>query len=270
MTQSSAFISHGAPMVAIQEDPYHEQIANYFSAFLKPTGIVVVSAHWQTAGPIQISSSPKPGIVHDFHGFPPELYEIDYPVPGSPELALQVSSLLAAEGIQNSLNPTHRLDHGVWVPLRIAYPQADIPVVQVSLPLMGGPADVLRMGKALRVLRKENILILGSGGAVHNLGELRWHGKEGTPDRWAKEFQDWLFDRLKVADIESLLHYEEEAPHAAKAQPTAEHFLPIFFTLGASLPEDKLAVIHEGFQYHSLSMFSFALTIMESLRGISE
>lgn len=252
-TFPSVFISHGSPMVAIQEGQYHDDLAKFFSAMPKPNGIVVISPHWITPGEIQVTGARDLDTIHDYRGFPRELYEVEYPVQGSPELALQVVSLLGAEKIPATLNSTRGLDHGAWTPIRIAYPQGDVPVVQVSMPLSEA-ADVLRMGKALRNLRSEGILILGSGGVVHNLGDLSWSEISGKPYDWAQEFDDWVFECLKTADIQSLLDMENP-----KAHPTPEHFYPLLFTLGASLPGDRLAVLHRGFQYRSLSMSSFAL-----------
>ncbi len=246
-------------MVALQDDDYHRNLRDFFSKLTVPAGIVVVSSHWKAAGPLQVTSSAMPETLHSYQGFPDELFRIRYPAPGSPELALQVASLLSAEGLQCNINPVRGLDYGAWMPMRIAFPEAGIPVVQLSMPMLGGPADLLRIGRALKELRRERILLVGSGSAVYNLAELQWSGKDSAPPPWAREFNQWLLDRLKIADIQSLLEYEEESGNAAKAHPTPDHLMPLFFTLGASLPKDRLAILHEGFQYHSLSMLSFAL-----------
>ena len=254
----SVFVSHGTPMVALQDDAFTQALAGFFEAIPRPVGIVVISAHWQSAGPLQITAAPRQRAIHDYRGFPEELHAVTWTPPGSPELALQVSSLLAAENFQSTLNPSRGLDHGAWVPLRIGFPGAEVPVVQLSLPLPGGAAEALRMGKALRELRREGVLLVGSGGAVHNLQKIRWHGKDGPPAPFAEAFKGWLLPRLEQGKISELLRFEE-APGASEAQPSPEHLLPMFVTLGASLPEDRFRLIFDGYSYWSLSMLSFCL-----------
>jgi 4,5-DOPA dioxygenase extradiol len=264
----SVFVSHGAPMVALQEndEPFNRDIAGFFGAFPKPQAVVVLSPHWITQGRVEVTGAARLETIHDFRGFPRPLFEIQYNPPGDPALAKRVVELIAGQKLSASLNLTRGLDHGAWVPLRIAFPAADVPVIQVSLPMSGpnASADILRMGKALASLRSEGILILGSGGAVHNLRDLSWSEIRGEPYPWAKQFDDWLFERLKVADVQSLVEMEDHVEND-QAHPTPEHFYPILFTLGASLPGDRLAVVHRSFQYRSLSMASYALLAGEGL-----
>jgi 4,5-DOPA dioxygenase extradiol len=177
------------------------------------------------------------------------LYRITYPAPGSPELAARIP------GAEPETN--RGLDHGAWVPLRLAWPEARIPVVQVSLP-GGGPEESFALGRALRPLRDEGVIVIGSGGIVHNLGLVHFSQKNSGVDPWAADFDRWVADRLSSRDIDALFAYRTLAPEADLAVPTSEHFDPMFVTLGASWPEERIDTIYEGFHYGNLSMRSFA------------
>jgi 4,5-DOPA dioxygenase extradiol len=254
-------------MLALQDDKYTQALHAYCAMLPeRPKAIVIVSAHGLSQGDprgqggmVEINASQQPRIFHDFRGFPGELYKIDYPCPGAPELAAGIAARLADQGFATSLDRTRMLDHGVWIPLRIAFPNADVPVVQITMPYPSRPETVLKLGKALAPLRQEGVLLVGSGGIVHNLGRLVWHGKEGAVASWAQEFDDWVFDRLREKDVGALCAFEEEAPTAKLAHPEPEHFYPLFFTLGASLAGDELRAIHREIQYSTLSMSCFAL-----------
>ncbi len=275
MTLPSLFISHGTPMLALAEtsgpdaDPFAEALHRFAKTLPRPDAIIVVSAHGTSPAEgaaaqsplVEISIGHRNSVEYDFGGFPGELYQLTYPAPGAPELSARIASLLADAGFQTSLNSNWRLDHGVWVPLRIAFPSADIPVIQVSLPYPGDPRLTLKLGRALAPLRLENCLLIGSGGGVHNLGELNWAAKSSTrAEPWAVEFEDWVIENLQRKDVETLLHFENEAPSAARAHPTPEHFFPIFFPIGATLPKDEAVVIHRGIEYGTLSMLTVALS----------
>jgi 4,5-DOPA dioxygenase extradiol len=199
-----------------------------------------------------VTSSPNPKTIHDFSGFPKELYEIRYPAPGDPALAREVARRLGAD-----LDPRRGLDHGAWVPLRHLFPNADVPVDQVSLPPGG---DVLAMGRALAELRNDGVLLVGSGGAVHNLGDLDLANEEGPPVPWADAFDRWAADRVAALDGASLSRWETLGPDAARAHPTSEHWRPILFTVGAALPGDRVETLHQSFRYGTLSLRTFALT----------
>jgi 4,5-DOPA dioxygenase extradiol len=266
-TQPALFISHGTPMLALAEStgPDADEYARALHAFgrrlPRPRGIVVVSAHG-TSHPdelVEVSIGHSTMLEYDFRGFPGELYQVEYPAPGDPDLSARVAALLSAGGFQASLSTTTRLDHGVWVPLRLAFPEADIPVVQVSMPYPGDPRLVLKLGKALAELRRDGILLVGSGGGVHNLSELQWHAKSGAAEPWALEFEEWALALIRQKNVETLLEFADESPVAARAHPTPEHFYPIFFTIGAALPGDEPAVLHRGVEYGTLSMLTFAL-----------
>lgn len=207
--------------------------------------IVIVSAHWQTRE-LRATAWERAPLLYDFGGFPDELYGIEYPVQGDPALAARI------EGAAPEL---HRgLDHGAWVPLRLAWPEAKIPVVEVSLPAAGAQA-AFALGRRLRLLRDEGILIAGSGGIVHNLGLVHFADKGAGVDPWAAEFDRWVADCVARQDTASLFRYPD-VPRAAMAVPTSEHFDPLFVTLGAAWPEEQAETIYEGFHYGNISMRS--------------
>jgi 4,5-DOPA dioxygenase extradiol len=242
---TALFVSHGSPLEAVEDDPWSRALAAWAAKRPKPRAAVVVSAHWE--GPLAATSSAAPATIHDFDGFPEELYKIAYPAPGAPELAEEVARRAGA-----ALDPKRGLDHGAWVPLRKMYPDADVPVVQLSIPLNG---DVQPLGRALADLRKEGVLLIGSGGTVHNLRSLTWGDKDAATMTWARDFDRWAAERAGDADA---LSRWRTAPEAARAHPSLEHFLPMLFVAAAALPGDRLEMIHEGFQYGTLSMRTFA------------
>lgn len=216
-------------------------------------GVLVCSAHWEAPGPFRLSSAKVPGVMHDFGGFPEELYTLDYPAPGSPELAAEAASLLGAAGLEAELDDQRPLDHGAWVPLRYLAPGAGVPVVQLSLPRPRTPEQLLAAGRALAPLRQSGVLILGSGGVVHNLRRLDWHEASG-PRPWALAFQAWVKERLAAGDAAGLADWRN-APGAAESVPTSEHLDPLFVALGAAqaVPEP----VFEGWQLGSLSLESY-------------
>lgn len=261
-TQSLApvlFISHGAPTTALVEDAYSRGLREAGRDMQKPRAIVVVSAHGLTRTGVEISSAPKPQLIYDFYGFPDELYRIQYPCPGEPALASKVRGLLSAAGIEARENPEMGLDHGTWVPLLHLFPEADIPVIQVSFPFPSKPEVVWKLGQALAPLRGEGVLLIGSGSATHNLRALDWRGNGGAPAAWAAEFMEWVRTRVTERRFDEILRFESEAPGARQSHPTTEHFYPIFFTLGAGSAEDRPRTLADVFHFGSLSMYSFAL-----------
>jgi 4,5-DOPA dioxygenase extradiol len=249
----SLFVSHGAPDLALRETAWGAALRKFAGGLPRPSAIVVVSAHWEARGPVFVTSSERPETIHDFAGFPAPLYEIEYPAPGEPALAARLLDLLRRAGITSEPDPSRGLDHGAWVPLRLLAPDADVPVVAVSLLRPRTPASVLAVGRALAPLRDEGILLLGSGGLVHNLRLLEWEERGAPPPAWAAEFETWVRGRLLVRDEEALLRYRETAPHALRAHPTTEHFDPLFFALGAA-NGDAARAVHEGFEMGSLSL----------------
>jgi len=248
--QPSLFISHGSPMLALQPGASGPALARIAAKLQRPNAIVVVSAHWESEA-LRVMSNPQPQTWHDFGGFPAELYQVQYPAPGSPQLAEDIVQRLQAAGLAATTDDRRPFDHGSWVPLSLLYPEADIPVVQVSLPSRQGPGLQVRVGEALAGLREQNVLLIGSGSITHNLGELNWRstGDEAAP--WALEFRDWMVERLQEDDLTGLLDYRRQAPHAQRNHPSDEHLLPLFFARGAG---DAFAIEHQGFTLGALGM----------------
>jgi len=251
--QPAIFVSHGAPTLALEPGPTRGFLAGLGTVLPRPRAILVLSAHWETAAPA-VSTAEHPETIHDFHGFPPALYEMRYPAPGAPQLAQRVRALLGGAGMAVDGVPDRGLDHGAWVPLMLMYPQADIPVTQLSVQTALGPAHHLRLGGALRPLRDEGVLILGSGSVTHNLREFGRHDDAGAPPDWVGGFNDWLVEHLAAGDRKPLLDYRRQAPHAARNHPTEEHLLPLFAALGAATPGVAPQRIHAGYTYGVIGM----------------
>ena len=219
-----------------------------------------MSPHWMTRG-IGVMGTPQPETWHDFGGFPPALYELQYPAPGAPALAEQVLALLQGADLPAGLDPQRPFDHGCWVPLMHLYPQANVPVVQVALPAHVGPNEVYAVGRALAPLREQGILLVGSGSMTHNLYELR--REEGPTEPYVTAFCGWVEGTLRQGDLAAMLDYRRQAPHAERAHPTDEHFLPVYFALGAAgwgQPEGpRPQYLSHEVQFRSISMDAFSL-----------
>lgn len=250
---SPLFTAHGSPMLALDGGAWGEAMSALGQGAPPLRGILVCSAHWEAAGPFRLTSADRPGVMHDFGGFPEALYALDYPAPGSPALAAEAAALLQSAGLEAALDGQRPLDHGAWVPLRYLAPEAVVPVVQISLPRSRTPEQLMAAGRALAPLRHSGVLILGSGGIVHNLRRLDWEEASG-PQPWASSFQDWVRARLEAWDLDGLAGWRQ-APGAAESVPTSEHLDPLFLALGAAggPPEP----IFEGWQLGSLSLASY-------------
>ena len=240
------FISHGAPTLAIEQSTTTSALARIGQNLPKPRAIVIMSAHWQSAK-LEISSNPQPKTWHDFSGFAPELYELQYPVAGQPALAETLAHQLTTRGITCRVNPMRACDHGVWAPLKHLYPQADVPIVQISLPQHYDSMACYQLGAQLARLREEQILVIGSGSITHNLQSLRWQAD--SIDQTAKEFKRWLLQQLKT-DIPTALDWQQY-PYYKNIHPSDEHLLPLFFALGAG---QRVSVVHQSMAHHSLGM----------------
>jgi 4,5-DOPA dioxygenase extradiol len=227
----TVFISHGAPLLAVEPGETGAALAALGRALPRPKGIVMVSAHWETPAPMA-STAQQPETIHDFGGFPDELYRIQYGAPGAPELARRVKQVLDAAGLQAGLDPTRGLDHGAWVPLRYLYPDADVPVTQLSIQSHLSPVHHYRLGEALRPLLDEDVLVVGSGSLTHNLREFRT--RAGKVEPYVRAFQDWMKRSIEAKDVAAVLDYRRLAPDAVRAHPTDEHLLPLFVALGAA------------------------------------
>jgi 4,5-DOPA dioxygenase extradiol len=252
----AVFVSHGSPMVAIETGKYQDALAA-FGAGVSPKAILVVSAHWDTRNEISITSRDRNSVIYDFGGFPAELYALKYDAPGSPALATEIASILRPTHAVE-LDSSHGLDHGAWVPLRLMFPRADIPVVELSIPTSFSPQDLFQIGKLLAPLRERGVLILGSGGIVHNLRAVHLSNQHGPAEPWAEQFDRWFADALAAREFHQLFGYES-APNSRLAVPTPEHFVPAFVVMGAAENAKALNTIYEGFEYGTISMRSFAL-----------
>ncbi len=253
------FISHGSPAVALADDDYTGALRRLGTGLRPARAIVVLSAHWESPLPLRVTAGDSPGLIYDFSGFPEPLYRITYPCPGDPDLARDILSVLSAAHIAGVPEPRRGLDHGVWVPLLHIAPGAERPVVEVSLPVPRTPADLLKIGRALAPLRDRGVLLVGSGGVVHNLARIVFEEERPPVEAWAEAFDAWFRDRLEARDVEGIVRYRTSAPRADLAVPTTEHFDPIFFALGAAAPDDRITHVYEGFRHGNLSMRSFAL-----------
>ncbi|PMV81409.1 MULTISPECIES: class III extradiol ring-cleavage dioxygenase [unclassified Pseudomonas] len=246
----SLYISHGSPMLALEPGASGPALARLAAEMPKPKAIVIVSAHWES-NDLLVSGNPRPETWHDFGGFPKALFEVQYPAPGNPQLAGEVVELLQADNLPARIDTKRPFDHGVWVPLSLMYPQADIPVVQVSLPTRGGPALQTRVGHALASLREHGVLLIGSGSITHNLRELDWHAGPESVEPWAKAFRDWMIEKLEANDEAALHDYRQQAPNAVRNHPSDEHLLPLYFARAAG---GEFSIAHQGFTMGALGM----------------
>jgi 4,5-DOPA dioxygenase extradiol len=248
----AVFLSHGAPTLAVEDGGDTRAWAGLAAELPRPREILVISAHWDTPGPV-VSSTERPETIHDFFGFPRELYSQRYPAPGAAALAQRVSGRLHTAGLGAQLDAARGLDHGAWVPLKWMYPGADIPTAQLSVQSHLGPRHHHALGRAIAELRDEEVLILGSGGIVHNLRELEWHQRGSKePIEWARLFNDWIATRVERGDLDQLVDYRRQAPSATRSHPTEEHLVPFFVAMGAGgFPAKRLAL---GFDLGSLGM----------------
>ncbi|MGD2139937.1 MAG: class III extradiol ring-cleavage dioxygenase [Burkholderiales bacterium] len=248
------FISHGAPVLALDaDDPTHRFLRELGAAIGKPKAVLVISAHWEAATP-QVSAAVQPETIHDFFGFPQPLYRLAYRCPGAPLLAARVAGLLGDGGIKADIDPKRGLDHGAWIPLMLMYPDADVPVTQLSVQTASGSEHHAALGRALRPLRDEGVLILGSGGFIHNLSEVDLRSKSDELPEWAAQFRGWICDAIEQGRHEDLLNYRSRAPHAVRNHPSEEHFLPLFVAAAAA---DSGKRVHADVAYRSLVMDAF-------------
>ena len=249
------FVSHGAPDALLNAQDAVECWRDIGRHIKQPSAILVISAHW-LAHQQTTSQSDAPETIYDFSGFSPELYRISYPAPGAPGLAEKVATLLSAAGIHTDTHPSRGLDHGAWVPLSAMYPNADIPVTQLSQVIDGDTAAHLAIGKALASLRDEGVLIIASGAITHNFAWLNLHATaDQAPYSPAYEFSEWVANRLAACDLPALLNYRT-APNGAAAHPTEEHFMPLFVALGAAMGDTP--VRHRpNFTYGALAMDAY-------------
>jgi 4,5-DOPA dioxygenase extradiol len=249
------FVSHGAPMFAIEPGLAGQRLTEVGRELPRPDAIVVLSPHWMTRGEVSVTASTAPETIHDFGGFPDALYQIRYPAPGAPALAANIVGLLQKAGWKSRLDARRGLDHGAWVPLLYLAPEADIPVVQVSMPAGLDTYQAWKLGKALKPLRDINVLIVASGSLTHNLYEFRGAASQGAD--YVKEFAAWTAQTLQAGNTDRLLKYMQHAPSAERAHPTDEHFLPLLIALGAAGEHYETRVLEGGVSYGVLAMDSY-------------
>ena len=257
------FISHGSPMHALQAGRAGSAWAALGRDLPRPKAVLIASAHWESEWPM-LTTGGRPETIHDFGGFPPALYELRYAAPGAPEVAQRAMELIRAAGLPANGNGSRGLDHGAWVPLLHMYPQADVPVVQISLQPQLGAAHHLRLGAALAPLRAEGVLIVGSGHLTHNLREwiayARRHDMEPADieaEPYVREFGGWVDATLRRDDRDGLARWLELAPHARRAHPTDEHFLPLPFAFGAAGPAPRVERLDLGVDSGVLAMDAY-------------
>jgi 4,5-DOPA dioxygenase extradiol len=251
------FVSHGAPTLVIDAIPTHDFLNELGHKLPRPKAVICISAHWEAAAPM-LSKADRPETIYDFYGFPDELYQMTYPAPGNPELAQRATRMLIHAGFDAMAHPDRGLDHGAWVPLKLMYPQADVPVIQLSVQSRLGAAHHLALGRALQPLREEDILIMGSGGATHNLLAFRGQPVDAPVVDYAAAFDAWLEQCISAGQENLLVDYLNQGPLARRNHPTPEHYLPLLVPLGAAGAGARGRRIHHTFTYGILSMAAFA------------
>ena len=263
----AVFIGHGSPMMIPDGALGSAFLKRLGQELGKPDAILIASAHWETELPA-VSGAERPETIYDFSGFPPAFYQVQYPAPGAPALAARVATLLALADLPARIDPAQGLDHGAWVPLRLMYPDADIPVAQISVQHHLGPVHHLQLGRALAPLRDEGVLILGAGNMTHNLADAFRRMREGadaTPDAWALAFDRWVTDAATQGRFDDLVNYRELAPHARMAHPRDEHYLPLLVAAGAGGDGAKATRLNDEFLLGNLSQAAYAFDAPERL-----
>ena len=261
----SLFVSHGSPMMALEPSPARTFLAGLGAHLPRPTAILVVSAHHDAAyegGRATVTASPAPPTIHDFGGFPDELFAMRSPAPGDPALARRVVELFAGHGLTVTADPDRGLDHGAWVPLSVIYPDADIPVVQLSIASNASPEWHYALGQALAPLRDEGVLIVGSGSITHNLRAFFTTRPpiDAPAPEWVTAFTDWIAERFAAGAVDDVLHAVERAPHGKDNHPTPDHILPLFVAMGAGADGGTLRAtrLHDSVTYAVLAMDVYA------------
>jgi 4,5-DOPA dioxygenase extradiol len=254
----SLFVSHGAPTFALEPGQAGPRLVSLGRSLPRPEAVLVVSPHWMTPS-IRVSTTPRPPTLHDFGGFDPALYRLDYAAPGHPRLAMRAIETLRTAGWPAQADAQRGLDHGAWVPLRYLYPDADVPVFQVSLPSQLDAVSAWKFGAALAPLADAGVLIVGSGSVTHNLAEFfSQPGADAPTDApYVLEFATWLRDAVRASDAARLRRALTDAPHAARAHPTAEHFLPLLVAAGAAPAQQPWQVLEGGIVHGVLAMDAF-------------
>ena len=248
-TLPGLFISHGSPMLALDPQQVGPALHRLSLNLPKPQAIIIMSAHWESNA-LEVSTSIRPETWHDFRGFPSALYEMRYPAAGHPELAEDILHLLAEAQIPAHANSTRPRDHGVWMPLLHMYPDADIPVIEISLPSDMSAEEIYKIGQVLSPLRDQQILLIGSGSITHNLRELSWNDDQQNVPEWASTFRNHVVSKLNHSDFDAVLAWSN-IPYVQRNHPTLEHFAPLFFAMGTG---HRFSVVHSSFTMGALGM----------------
>lgn len=248
-TLPGLFISHGSPMLALNPEQVGPALERLSHNLPTPQAIIVMSAHWESLD-LEVSTASRPETWHDFRGFPPALYQIRYPAPGNPALAEEILDLFAHAGLTAYANNTRPRDHGVWMPLLHMYPEANIPVVHISLPVQYSAKDLFNIGQILSVLRERQILIIGSGSITHNLSTLDRQNTQAEIPSWASTFRNFVAHHLSIQDYDAVLDWKN-IPFAKQNHPTLEHLAPLFFAMGIG---QRYNLVHSSFSMGSLGM----------------
>ena len=257
----SLFLSHGAPDYALAPGTAGAGLSALGQQLPRPRAIVALSPHWMSRG-VVVGGATRPTTIHDFAGFDPQLYQLQYSAPGDPPLAEEIAALLQAQRVPVQVDPARGLDHGVWVPLRWLYAEADIPVVPLSMPVGLDPAGAYQLGRLLQPLAADGVLLIGSGSLTHNLGEFR---QPRADMDYVREFADWMAAAVLADAREQLLDCLQQAPQAHRAHPTIEHLLPLYFALGAA-PEghSRNSVLRGDITHRILAMDSYVFGSTEA------
>ncbi|MCP5152553.1 MAG: dioxygenase [Ectothiorhodospiraceae bacterium] len=255
-TLPTLFISHGSPMHAIEAGAPGRAWQAMAQSLPRPRAVLMVSAHWESALAM-IGAAAAPETIHDFGGFPPELYRLRYPAPGAPEVAREIATRLEQAGICAGLDGLRGLDHGAWCPLLHMYPRADVPVLQLSVQPALGSAHHLAVGRALTGLGDAGVLVIGSGHATHNLRDWMRGPRDAAPLPYARAFAQWMHDCLLRGDGESLVDWHQRAPSAQRAHPSDEHYLPLLVAYGAAGPRPRATRFVDSFDGPALAMDAY-------------
>jgi 4,5-DOPA dioxygenase extradiol len=252
----AVFFGHGNPMNTLADNRYTQAWAGIGSAAPRPKAILAVSAHWLTRG-TAVTAMAQPRTIHDFGGFPRELFEVSYPAPGDPALATRVQQLLAPQPVEPDLR--WGLDHGTWSVLAHAYPRADVPVVQLSIDGTRPPQFHYDLARKLAPLRDEGVMIVGSGNVVHNLGVMDWRGTAGAYD-WAVRFNTFVRGHIEKRSHSALIDFERMGEDARLSVPTSEHYLPLLYILGLQDDQSVVTIPVDGIEHGSISMMSVVVS----------
>lgn len=257
MREPIFFIGHGSPMNALEDNSFTRTLKSMRSLSPAPEAILCISAHWMTEGS-WVTAMKQPKTIHDFYGFPQELFEIQYPAPGDPQMAGRVSDLTEDPKVHLD-KEMWGLDHGAWSVLRHIFPDADVPVLQLSLHLEQPPEYHFRLGRQLLKLRDQGVLIVGSGNVVHNLRRMDWN-TDASPFDWAVEYDAWIKEKLLARDTDALVQRFRDTEAGRLSVPTVEHYLPLLYVLGAADESDRLNFHFEEIHNASISMRTLSFT----------